>query len=270
MAGQSLLTNPRLSCERCVKRKAKCDKLSPCSNCTKAHVACIPVERQRLPRGRHRPRQTQTQVAPESRDDPGRSDDRALTTTSNVATYQDLVTPSYDDDKPSQPGAGSHTGKQDPSGPSKHEPRPTPTFLAYSTLSSRANIPSPASFVTTLEYSGAAHIHSRLCAAYNDNVDPIFKILHKPSITAHLTHGHLYLGHAVNDPNVQALDYAVFFAAVNTLGEDECMSMFGVAKSRAVEGYRAASEAALGHADFVLNHNLILLQAFVIHLVRNH
>jgi len=34
-----------------------------------------------------------------------------------------------------------------------------------------------------------------------------------------------------------------------------------------VEGYRAASEAALGNADFVLNHNLIILQAFVIHLV---
>jgi len=71
----------------------------------------------------------------------------------------------------------------------------------------------------------------------------------------------------VNDPYVQALDYAVFFAAVSTLDEDECMSVFGVAKSRVVEGYRAASEAALGYADFVLNHNLVLLQAFVIHLV---
>lgn len=44
---------PQLSCELCRERKVKCDKLSPCTNCSKAGVACIPVRRKRLPRGRH-------------------------------------------------------------------------------------------------------------------------------------------------------------------------------------------------------------------------
>lgn len=44
---------PQLSCELCRERKVKCDKLSPCTNCSKAGVACIPVRRKRFPRGRH-------------------------------------------------------------------------------------------------------------------------------------------------------------------------------------------------------------------------
>lgn len=34
-------------------RKVKCDKSSPCSNCVKAGVTCVPIFRKRLPRGRH-------------------------------------------------------------------------------------------------------------------------------------------------------------------------------------------------------------------------
>jgi hypothetical protein len=45
---------PRLSCVKCTQRKVKCDKGLPCSNCQRAGIPCVPIERQRLPRGRHR------------------------------------------------------------------------------------------------------------------------------------------------------------------------------------------------------------------------
>ena len=44
----------RLSCERCTKRKVKCDRLIPCTNCRNSGILCIPVERKRRPRGRSR------------------------------------------------------------------------------------------------------------------------------------------------------------------------------------------------------------------------
>jgi hypothetical protein len=44
---------PQLSCVLCRDRKLKCDKLAPCSNCTSSGVACTPIYRPRLPRGRH-------------------------------------------------------------------------------------------------------------------------------------------------------------------------------------------------------------------------
>lgn len=43
----------QLSCELCRDRKVKCDKQQPCSNCRRAGVACVPVHRLRLARGRH-------------------------------------------------------------------------------------------------------------------------------------------------------------------------------------------------------------------------
>lgn len=58
-AGSSTRANPnstaptaQLSCELCRQRKVKCDKNYPCSTCKKAGAVCVPVTRQRLPRGR--------------------------------------------------------------------------------------------------------------------------------------------------------------------------------------------------------------------------
>lgn len=46
-------TTPQLSCQLCRERKVKCDKLKPCSNCASSGVVCVPIQRLRLPRGRH-------------------------------------------------------------------------------------------------------------------------------------------------------------------------------------------------------------------------
>lgn len=42
-----------LSCEMCRHRKIKCDKAQPCSNCRRAGINCVSLNRQRLPRGRN-------------------------------------------------------------------------------------------------------------------------------------------------------------------------------------------------------------------------
>ncbi|PTB35366.1 hypothetical protein M441DRAFT_330267 [Trichoderma asperellum CBS 433.97] len=47
----------RYSCITCARRKVKCDKLSPCSSCSKSQVACI--YRDPVPSQRHRKRVTQ-------------------------------------------------------------------------------------------------------------------------------------------------------------------------------------------------------------------
>ncbi|GKZ20148.1 hypothetical protein AbraIFM66951_008410 [Aspergillus brasiliensis] len=52
---------PQLSCVSYRDRKLKCDKLDPCSNCTSSGVACMPIYRPRLPRGRYgRPARSRT------------------------------------------------------------------------------------------------------------------------------------------------------------------------------------------------------------------
>jgi hypothetical protein len=40
------------TCNLCRRRKVKCDKANPCSNCLRAGVACVSTTRPRVPRGR--------------------------------------------------------------------------------------------------------------------------------------------------------------------------------------------------------------------------
>lgn len=42
----------RLTCQMCRQRKVKCDKRSPCTNCSRCGIDCEVVERPRLPRGK--------------------------------------------------------------------------------------------------------------------------------------------------------------------------------------------------------------------------
>lgn len=51
---RQIATTTRLSCEACTRRKVKCDKTIPCTNCQSSGILCVPVERKRLPRGRSR------------------------------------------------------------------------------------------------------------------------------------------------------------------------------------------------------------------------
>ena len=48
----SMSLPPQLSCEHCQRAKKSCDKTIPCSTCLKVGIACKPVRRRRLPRGR--------------------------------------------------------------------------------------------------------------------------------------------------------------------------------------------------------------------------
>lgn len=51
-AASHLAHGVRLSCEQCTKRKKRCDKSNPCSNCQRHGAICKPVVRPRLPRGK--------------------------------------------------------------------------------------------------------------------------------------------------------------------------------------------------------------------------
>jgi hypothetical protein len=65
------IQSPQLSCELCRKRKVKCDKLNPCTNCTTSRTPCVPIYRTRLPRGRHVTRARRISTPPPTADPGG-------------------------------------------------------------------------------------------------------------------------------------------------------------------------------------------------------
>lgn len=102
---------------------------------------------------------------------------------------------------------------------------------------------------------------------YFSNVDPMFKVLHRPSVTELMLNGKPYLGHKPDEPAVGALSFAVYYAAINTQNEYNCKQSFGDEKISLLNKYRFAFEVCLARADFVNCVEIEVIQAFVIFLV---
>ena len=107
----------------------------------------------------------------------------------------------------------------------------------------------------------------KLLKLYFDNVDPIFKVLHAPSVREHLQEGKSYLGHARGDPAVKALTFAIYYSAVITVDDDVCKTELGEEKATLRNKYRFAVEVSLAQADYVNSQDITSLQAFVLLLV---
>lgn len=114
---------------------------------------------------------------------------------------------------------------------------------------------------------GDRSIVSQLCGVYLRNVDPVIKILHRPSLSKWLMDGKTYLGYPEDHSSVQALKSAVCYAAANTLSEAQCQAMCHTSKSTIVSTYRRRCEVALERADLLSTRCRIILQSFVLYLV---
>lgn len=108
-----------------------------------------------------------------------------------------------------------------------------------------------------------------LCDVYLNNVDPVFKILHRPSLRAYLYDEKPYLDYPLDHQAPVTLTCAVYVAAVCTLDDSQCQLLFGVDQKTAVAELRKETEAALIKSDFVITNDLTILQAYIISLV-NH
>ncbi|KAI9789022.1 MAG: hypothetical protein M1833_002774 [Piccolia ochrophora] len=118
-------------------------------------------------------------------------------------------------------------------------------------------------------YPDVSHT-SYLWQLYVSNVDPLLKLLYKPTIEKLI---------ATTNENLEGLTasnaailFSVFFAAVISLSDEECVTMMGESKVVLHDRYRFAIEQALARAGFLTSQELLILQAFVLYLicVRRH
>ncbi|KAJ5089967.1 hypothetical protein N7532_008651 [Penicillium argentinense] len=106
-----------------------------------------------------------------------------------------------------------------------------------------------------------------LCEIYLRNVDPVFKLLHRPSLRAYLRDDQRYLDYEPDHQAPVTLSYAVYYAAVVTIDDAQCQLLFGLDKKTASTSLQAETEAALQKADFVTTNELTVLQAYVLSLL---
>ncbi|KAI8623988.1 hypothetical protein F5Y19DRAFT_342317 [Xylariaceae sp. FL1651] len=100
---------------------------------------------------------------------------------------------------------------------------------------------------------------------YMENVDPIVKILHVPTMTK--TIRELRSNMDSITPGVEALMFSIYYAAITSMDPAEVMTNFGAEKPQLIARYRFATEQALAKANCLTTSELVVVQAFVLFLV---
>lgn len=116
------------------------------------------------------------------------------------------------------------------------------------------------------------HIHPstiqifQLWQVYLNNVNPLLKIFHAPILQVQVVEAGANLA-SIAKP-LEALMFSIYFIAVESMTEEEVQRMFGEVKPVVLNRYRHASEQALVNAEFMKSNNVMVLQAFLLYLVR--
>ena len=106
----------------------------------------------------------------------------------------------------------------------------------------------------------------RLWAIYVRNVDPLVKILHRPSLENDI-HAFVRLGAQYQHAAPQnALLFCIYFAAISTLSEEEAQKQLGEGQQVLASRYRISAERALAAADYLNTNTLITLQAVTLYV----
>ncbi|KAK6070128.1 C6 transcription factor [Seiridium cupressi] len=107
---------------------------------------------------------------------------------------------------------------------------------------------------------------SQLCGIYLDQVDPIIKILHRPSLSRWMMQGQTYMKYPDQHPSAVALAAAVCYSSANSMTEDQSRAIFNIEKSGMVADCRKACESAIEKSGLLTTRDITALQAFVLYL----
>ncbi|KAL6836966.1 fungal-specific transcription factor domain-containing protein [Trichoderma camerunense] len=109
-----------------------------------------------------------------------------------------------------------------------------------------------------------------LWSVYLENVDPLLKILHVPTMEAILREARRNPEKLT--PGNETLVFAVYFAAVVTLEEADVQTNFGTGKEELLAQFRFAVEQSLAKANFLNTSDFAVVQALTLFLlvVRRH
>lgn len=147
---------------------------------------------------------------------------------------------------------------------------PTPGTLTQSPLSSRAGSVLGLGCTTAQSsqiYTTNPALTAQLCHVYNRQVDPIVKILHRPTLDAYLVDCKEFLDYDLCDPSPAALRAAVCYAAVASMTEGQCKAIFSCPKLQVLPEFRNDCDVALNRAGLLTTTDITVLQAFVLYLV---
>ncbi|KAK9797633.1 putative Zn(2)-C6 fungal-type domain-containing protein [Seiridium cardinale] len=273
----------KYACSLCARRKVKCNKDDPCSNCLKAKKECL----YEIPAAQ-RPRK--------------RAADEDLTT--RLAIYEDLMrqhnldfsrythtwvpslsNSSFDESHHNSPmSVKSATTRPDYEvGLSENMTTEVESLtscgkLKYPPIQSlrRKDDPlwhptPPLQFAYPSDLPELRELHPqprnifRFWQIFVDKVHPITKIVHAPTLQQRILEASWDIPKA--SKSLTAIMFAIYTLAITPMTSDDCKTSFGESRDILLMRYRAATVQALLAAEFLTTKELEVLQALVLFLL---
>ena len=105
----------------------------------------------------------------------------------------------------------------------------------------------------------------RLWQLYLENVDPLLKVTHTPSLQGSIIEA---ASNVLNiRPTLEALMFSIYCMSISSLGVDECQAMFGSSKVDLLTRYQFGCQQALSNCGFLRSSDRDCLTALHLYLV---
>lgn len=105
----------------------------------------------------------------------------------------------------------------------------------------------------------------RLWQSYLDNVNPLVKLFHAPTVQQMISNA---AGNLDDLPrNLEALMFGIYCVSAESLTEGQCLSNLGYSKITALQRFRTGAQYALAQASLLRTSDLMVLQAFILFIV---
>lgn len=293
------------SCVLCAQRKVKCDRLPRgCENCTKARVPCIykapPPPRRRKKGIRDVDVNTRLQLYEEKLRELGVDPERvarqegptrlAHTKSSAANDFIDSSMLPPGDDRPPESGVlvsehGRSRYLQNSIWTSlSSEFREPGDLLDDSSEEDCSSSPGVGPAGSTSAQTpdlllgfqpssiGLQSLHPdpvqvfRLWQAYLDNINPLVKVFHAPTVQKLISSASSGLDDIPRD--FEALLFAIYCITIESLNEQQCLDMLGETKSVARQRFRSGARHSLVKAGYLRTSNIVVLQALTLFIVR--
>jgi hypothetical protein len=282
------------ACQTCTRRKVKCDKLSPiCSTCHKAKLECS----YQAPPPRRRKRKTSGDLSERLAyyerilqqnglltEDPG-SNAPSVPSVSSEASQQALPHHQSSRNDPDRNGrllSGGGTtryvdsnlwrnlGEEEMSRiADDDDDEVDETPIGVTSVNQLASDPLSGAFLglpqNLLNFHPCAAHAKILWQAHIDNVEPICKVLHIPTVATLVENGsqHPYYISKADE----CILFAIYHFAVVSLSDESCQQSFGQTRDTLRIRYHNALRQALINASFLRTTQIPVLQAFVLYLL---
>ncbi|KAJ4984239.1 fungal specific transcription factor domain-containing protein [Stagonosporopsis vannaccii] len=105
----------------------------------------------------------------------------------------------------------------------------------------------------------------RLWQAYLENINPLIKLFHAPTVQQMLSEANSNLDDMPR--NVEALLFSIYSIAVESLSDGDCIAILGDHKNTARQRFRSGAQHALINASFLKTSDVMVLQALTLFIL---